>query len=89
MASASGAPPWAKMSISSPFTLRRLGVTKLDPGELLQMVVQQPGMIDDRLQDQSLAAGNGSAVTAMDGARRQLRARHHVGFARARPSSER
>ncbi len=63
---------------------RGVGVTELDLGELLQMLVQQPGVIDDGLQDQRLTAGNGGAVAAMDRARRQLRARHDIGLAVAK-----
>src|SRR6516225_1357503 len=49
-------------------------VTKLEPGQFLEMVVQQPGMIDRGLQDQRLAPGNGGAIAAMYRACRQLRA---------------
>ena len=37
-------------------------------------------MIDDRLQDQRLAAGNGGAMAAVDGARRELRAGDDIGL---------
>ena len=60
---------------------RGYGMPELDAGELLEMLVQQPGMVDDSLQDQRLAARYGGAVTAMDRARRQLWARDDVTFA--------
>ena len=62
------------------FHPRRLGMPELDAGELLQMLMQEPGVIDDGLQDQRLAAGNGGAVAAMDRTCRQLRARDDIGL---------
>src|SRR5665213_3768540 len=45
------------------------------------MVVQQPRMIDQGLQDQRLAAGDRAALAAHDRARRELGARHLIGLA--------
>src|SRR5712691_6327959 len=55
-----------------------LGVAELDPGELLEVLVQQPGVIDGGLEDERLAQRN--AVAAVDRARRQLGAGDHVGL---------
>src|SRR5436309_14557872 len=66
------------------FDLRRLGVTEIEPGELFEMLVQEPGVTDDRLEDQRLAARNGGAVAAMDRARGKLRARDHIALAARR-----
>src|SRR6516225_6332102 len=52
------------------FHLGGLGMAELDPRELLQMLVQEPGMIDHGLQDERLAQRYGGAVAAVDGARR-------------------
>jgi len=46
---------------------------------LLQMVVQQPGVVDQGLQNQRLAAGDRAALAAHDRARRQLGARRLIG----------
>ena len=46
-----------------------LGVTELDAGEFLQVIVREPGVIDERLQDERLAARNGGAVATMHRAR--------------------
>src|SRR3982074_863516 len=43
------------------------------------MVVQQPGMIDQRLQDQRLAAGDRAALAAHDRAQCKLGARRLIG----------
>ena len=59
----------------------KLGVAELDPGELLQMLVQEPGVIDHGLQDERLAQRNGGAVATVNGARGELRARRDVAFA--------
>ena len=39
---------------------------------LFEMLVQQPGMIDQGLQDQRLAAGQGATLAAHDRAQRKL-----------------
>ncbi len=62
--------------------LGRLGVAQLDRRKLLEMIMEQPGMIDDRLQDERLAAGNGGAMAAVHGARRELRASGDIGRVR-------
>ena len=59
----------------------RLGMGQFQRRHLLQMVVQQPGVIDQRLQNQRLAAGNRAALAAHDRAHRELRARHLIGLA--------
>ena len=43
-----------------------LGMAELDAGECLQMVMQEPGIIDDGLEDKRFTAGNGDTVTAVD-----------------------
>src|SRR5262249_10009399 len=60
-----------------------VGVPKFEARKMLQVIVQQPGMIDRGLQDQSLAARDDGTMAAMDGARDKLRARDHVRFTRA------
>ncbi len=66
-------------------------MAEFDIREFLQVVVGEPGMIDQGLQDQRLALGNGGPVTAMDRARGKLLAHHHVGLpaAEARPAEAR
>ena len=61
--------------------LVRLRMRQLQRGRLLQMVVQQPGVVDQGLQNQRLAAGDRAALAAHDRARRKLRAHHLVGLA--------
>ena len=56
-----------------------LGMGQFQRRHLLQMVVQQPGMIDQGLQDQRLAARDRAALAAHDRARRQLRAGRLIG----------
>src|SRR6266581_249301 len=56
-----------------------LGVGHFQRRYLLQMVVQQPGVVDQALQDQRLAAGDRAALAAHDRAVRKLRARRLVG----------
>ena len=58
-----------------------LGMAELEPGNVLQMIVQQPGMVEHRLQDQRLAPRDHGAVAAMHRARGKLRARDHIGRA--------
>ena len=50
-------------------------------GHLLQMVVQQPGVVDQGLQNQRLPARHRAALAAHDRAGRQLGARRLVGAA--------
>src|SRR5690349_13675987 len=69
---------WRK---SPPLELGSLGVAEVDCSELLQMLVQQPRVIDHRLQDERLARRNRSAAAAMNRARRKLRARRHITLA--------
>ena len=52
----------------------RLRMGQFQRRHLFQMVVQQPGMINQRLQNQRLAAGDGAALAAHDRAGRKLRA---------------
>src|SRR5262245_2308087 len=56
------------------------GLAKLYRRELLQMLVQEPGVIDDSLQDERLTRRNGGAMRAMHGARGKLRARGDIGL---------
>src|SRR5271154_5853956 len=46
--------------------LVRFGVDQFERGGLLQMVVQEPGVIEQALQDQGLPAGHRAALTAHD-----------------------
>src|SRR4029077_18097343 len=48
--------------------------------ELLEMLVQQPRMVDGGLQDERLASWNGGAVAAVKGARWPVRACPHIGL---------
>jgi hypothetical protein len=57
----------------------RSGMGHFEGRHLLQMVVQQPGMVDQAEQDQRLPAGNRAALAAHDRARRELGARCLVG----------
>ena len=59
--------------------LVRFGVRQVERGRLLQMVMQQPGVVEQALQDQGLAAGHGAALAAHDRACRQLRTRGLIG----------
>src|SRR6201995_4030412 len=55
------------------------GIGPAPPAFLLQMLVQQPGVIDQALQDQRLAAGEGRALAAHDWAVGELRAGRLIG----------
>src|SRR5271166_811787 len=46
--------------------LRGLGMAELDAGELLEMIMQEPGVIDDGLQNKGFAAGDGGTMAAVD-----------------------
>ena len=52
-------------------------------GEFLEVIVEQPGMVHRRLQDQRLPQRDRRAMAAMQRARRKLRARHHISFVAA------
>src|SRR6266516_1964443 len=65
-----------------------LDVAELHRRELLQVLVQEPRMIDHRLQDERLAQRNGGTLPAMNGTRGQLRACRDIGLARKRSRSE-
>ena len=56
-----------------------LGMGQFQRRHLLQMVVQQPGMVDQGLQNQRLAAGNRAALAAHDRAQGELGAGRLVG----------
>src|SRR5438105_14998382 len=56
---------------------------------LLRMVVQQPGVIDQGLQNQRLAAGHRAALAAHDRTGRQLRTGRLVGAGRDRGTTAR
>src|SRR5271170_3744695 len=49
-----------------------VGMAELSLGELLEMLVQQPGMVDRRLQYQRFTARDRGAMAAMQGACRKL-----------------
>ena len=57
------------------------GVGEFERGHLLQMVVQQPGVVEQALQDQGLAPRHGATLAAHDRAGRQLRTRRLIGTA--------
>src|SRR6185436_12378359 len=63
------------------FELGSLGVAEVDCSELLQMLVQQPRVVDHHLKDERLARSDGGAAAAMNGARGKLRARRHIALA--------
>lgn len=56
-----------------------LGMGQLQGGDFLQMIVQQPGVVEQRLQYQSLPPGDGTALAAHDRGTRQLGARDLIG----------
>src|SRR6185312_4882846 len=57
----------------------RLGVSHLQRRYLLQMVMQEPGVVDQALQDQGLPSGQARALATQQRARRKLGARRLVG----------
>src|SRR6267378_1585153 len=57
----------------------RLGMGQFQRRHLLEMVVQQPRMIDQGLQNERLAARDRTALAAHDRAQRKLRARRLIG----------
>src|SRR5258708_18045887 len=59
-----------------------LGMGQLQGGHLLQMVMQQPGMVDQDLQDQGLAARDSAALSLHDRTCRQLGAGRLIGARR-------
>src|SRR3954447_10169921 len=59
--------------------LMDLGMGQLQGRDFLEMIVEEPGVVDQDLQDQGLPAGDGAALAAHDRACRQLRARRLVG----------
>ena len=62
-----------------------IGMTELEVGELVQVVVRRARVVDDRLQDQHLAAAERRAAAAMDRARGELLTRDHVGRRSPKP----
>src|SRR5215813_3952956 len=61
-----------------------LRVGQFQRRHLLQMVVQKPGMVNQALQDQGLAAGDRALLAAHDRAGGELRARRLIGPAAKR-----
>src|SRR3954453_9061810 len=59
--------------------LMDLGMSKLLGRDFLEVIVQQPGVVDQNLQDQGLPAGDGAALAAHDRACCDLRTRRLVG----------
>src|SRR3954449_4300369 len=53
-----------------------VGVTELKLSELLGMRVEQPGMVDEREQNERLARGKRAAQTAHERTCREARTRH-------------
>src|SRR5579859_2729825 len=64
--------------------LVRLGMGKFERRHLLEVTVQDPGVVDQALQDQGLPPRHGAALAAHDRARCKLRARRLVGAAKGR-----
>src|SRR3569833_2086254 len=64
-----------------------IGVAELELAELLEVVVQQPGVVERRLEEQRLAPGHGGPVAAVHRACRKLLAADDVraGAPRLRP----
>ena len=60
------------------FELLRVGMAELGFGQFLHVVVQEPGVIERRLQDQRFAPRDRGAMAAMQRAGRELRARRHI-----------
>src|SRR5690242_10476897 len=58
-----------------------LWMGELERGSLFQMLVQQPGVVDQALQNQRFAAGKGRALAAHDRTVGELRARRLIGAA--------
>src|SRR3974390_474629 len=54
-------------------------MAEFEMAELLEVVVQEPRMVERGLQDQRLPPRHGRAETAMHGAARELLADHDVG----------
>src|SRR5712672_1098353 len=59
--------------------LLRVGMTEFNTGQFLQVVLGQPGVVDNRLQNQGLAQRNSGAMAAHKGTSRQLGACNHIG----------
>ena len=59
----------------------RLRVRQFERSRFFEVVVQEPGVVDEALQDQRLAAGDGAALAAEQGARRELRTCRLIGGA--------
>ena len=62
-----------------PFEPLRIGMAKFQAGQLFEMIVGKPCVVDDGLKDQRLAPRNRRAMAAQNGARGKLRARGHIG----------
>ena len=62
--------------------LVRLAMRQVERGHLLQMIMQQPGVVEQALQDQGLPARHRAALAAHQRACRQLRTHRLVGAAR-------
>src|SRR5690348_13087833 len=56
-----------------------VGMTELELAQLLEVVMQQPGVVESGLQDQRLAQRHGRAVAAVHGACRKLLAGDDIG----------
>src|SRR3977135_2547623 len=59
--------------------LLRIGMPEFNTGQFLQMVLGQPGVVDNRLQNQGLAQWNSGAMAPHKGTSRQLGACNHIG----------
>src|ERR1700760_3187797 len=61
-----------------------IDMAKFEVTEFLEVVVEQPGMVERGLENEGLAGGYGDAVAAMYRARRELLAGDHI---RRRPAA--
>ena|SRR6185369_1278087 len=59
----------------------RLGVGELESSHLLKVIIQQPGVVDQALQDQRFPSRHRAALAAQKRACRKLRTRRLIGSA--------
>src|ERR1700730_615818 len=60
-------------------------MAQIDAGELFQVIMQQPGVVDHGLENEGFAGGNGGTVAAVNGTSRELRTRHKIRFVNGAP----
>src|SRR5713226_4840627 len=66
--------------------LRSLGMAQLDCGELLQVVVKEPRVIDDGLENERFAPGDGGTIATVNRACRELWTCRDVGLVSDQPA---